>query len=252
MEWYYATGQQQHGPVSDEELAQLVAAGKVGADTLVWHGGMEDWLPYGSLQQVDVAPGTASDAPRTGLCTECGRLFPKQDLLTYQGASVCAACKPAFFQRLQEGAAVPGVMIYGGFWLRFAAKIIDGLIMMAAMWVLLLIFIIPFSGLADDNTSPFAAIGIQLLIQGIGMGMQLAYTVFFLGKFGATPGKMACKLKVVRANGDPITYGRAVGRYFGDMLSGMLLNVGYLIAAFDDEKRALHDHICDTRVIKTE
>ena len=36
------------------------------------------------------------------------------------------------------------------------------------------------------------------------------------------------------------------------MLSGLLLNIGYLIAAFDEEKRAMHDHMCDTRVIKVQ
>jgi len=251
MEWYYATGQQQQGPVSDEELARLVAAGTVKADTLVWHSGMGDWAPYGTLQQ-QVAGATATDgeAPQTGVCTSCGKLFPKQDLLAYQGASVCAACKPAFFQRVQEGASMPGIMEYGGFWIRAAAKIIDGLIMGAATWLIMLLLLVPV--FAQPNADPTTFLTRQLTMQGIAICMQLAYTVFFLGRFGATPGKMACKLKVVRSNGDRITYGRACGRHFADMLSGMLLYIGYIIAAFDDEKRTLHDHICDTRVIKTE
>jgi uncharacterized RDD family membrane protein YckC len=41
-----------------------------------------------------------------------------------------------------------------------------------------------------------------------------------------------------------------LGRHFAEMLSGILLGIGYLMIAFDDEKRALHDRICDTRVIK--
>jgi uncharacterized RDD family membrane protein YckC len=40
-----------------------------------------------------------------------------------------------------------------------------------------------------------------------------------------------------------------VGRYFSEMLSGMIMMIGYIMAGFDDEKRALHDRICNTRVV---
>jgi uncharacterized RDD family membrane protein YckC len=63
---------------------------------------------------------------------------------------------------------------------------------------------------------------------------------------------MALGLKVVRPGGGPITPGRAAGRYFSKMVSSMTLMIGYIIAGFDSEKRALHDMICDTRVIKTQ
>jgi uncharacterized RDD family membrane protein YckC len=80
---------------------------------------------------------------------------------------------------------------------------------------------------------------------------SLAYSAGFVGGLGATPGMMALGLKVVRPDGSPISYGRAVGRYFAAMLSAIILGIGYLMVAFDAEKRALHDMICDTRVIKT-
>lgn len=48
-----------------------------------------------------------------------------------------------------------------------------------------------------------------------------------------------------------ITYLHALGRYFAEIVSAMPLNIGYIMAAFDDEKRSLHDHLCTTRVIKT-
>src|SRR5262249_7630217 len=99
------------------------------------------------------------------------------------------------------------------------------------------------------NWGPF------ILVQGILMLISLVigivYEVGFLGRFGATPGKMACKIKVVTATGAPISYGRAFGRNFAKILSGLIFLIGYIMAAFDSEKRALHDRICDTRVIKT-
>jgi uncharacterized RDD family membrane protein YckC len=70
-----------------------------------------------------------------------------------------------------------------------------------------------------------------------------------IGKYGATVGKMACKIKVITADGQPVSYARAFGRYFAKVLSSLTLLIGFIIAAFDSEKRSLHDHICNTRVV---
>jgi uncharacterized RDD family membrane protein YckC len=60
---------------------------------------------------------------------------------------------------------------------------------------------------------------------------------------------MALSLKVVRADGSKVSYMRAFGRAAAEIVSGILLLIGYIIAGFDDEKRALHDRMCDTRVV---
>jgi uncharacterized RDD family membrane protein YckC len=56
-------------------------------------------------------------------------------------------------------------------------------------------------------------------------------------------------LKIVRPDGERITYARAFGRYFAERLSILIVWVGYMMAGWDEEKRALHDRIADTRVI---
>ncbi len=55
----------------------------------------------------------------------------------------------------------------------------------------------------------------------------------------------------MRADGTPLSTGRIIGRHFAEMISNMILCIGYMMAGWDDEKRALHDRICDTRVIRT-
>jgi uncharacterized RDD family membrane protein YckC len=61
---------------------------------------------------------------------------------------------------------------------------------------------------------------------------------------------MALNLKVIRASdGQNPSVGMAIGRYFAYWLDAITLTIGYIIAAFDSEKRALHDYICGTRVI---
>ena len=81
--------------------------------------------------------------------------------------------------------------------------------------------------------------------------IRLLYFTFFIGKFGATPGKMACKIKVVNADGSQVSYAKAAGRFFGYFVSTIILCIGFLMMLWDNEKRTLHDRMCDTRVIKT-
>jgi uncharacterized RDD family membrane protein YckC len=90
---------------------------------------------------------------------------------------------------------------------------------------------------------------LQLILQIGTIVFNVVYSGFFLGKYGATLGKMACKLKVVTADGQPVTYGRAFGRGAAEMISWLFCRIGYIIAGFDGEKRALHDRICSTRVV---
>jgi uncharacterized RDD family membrane protein YckC len=100
-----------------------------------------------------------------------------------------------------------------------------------------------------DEPAAFAII--QLISTILNFIIPAAYESWFVGKYAATPGKMACKLKVVMSDGDRISFARAVGRHFAKYISGLILGIGYIMAGFDEQKRALHDRICDTRVIKS-
>jgi uncharacterized RDD family membrane protein YckC len=255
MNWYYVDAGQQAGPVDDAQLEALASSGKILSDTLVWREGMDNWQMYaevkapgaGALAAPPVAPPIApSLAPSEAVCAECGRIFNVQDMIPYGGIRVCAACKPVFMQKLAEGAKVnTGALNYAGFWIRFGAKILDGLILGIVFAGPLIYFVI--KGAANPQDVKFQIF--QLLVQLLYAAGNIGYQIFFLGKYGATPGKMACGLRVVTAEGNKIGYGRATGRVFAEMLSGMICYIGYLIVAFDDQKRALHDHICNTRVV---
>lgn len=65
MEWYYAEGKEQKGPVSEEQFAELLRAGVIQQQTLVWREGMAAWKPYGQVAS-DSQPTTSSGpAPLT-------------------------------------------------------------------------------------------------------------------------------------------------------------------------------------------
>jgi len=196
-------------------------------------------------------------------CSECGQPARPDELARFGDRLVCPNCKNAYAQRLREGVAPAGFVRYGGFWLRFVAVIIDGVIIAIPIGILqAMLFAVMGLSMPQiaQNPNPrpeeiFAAmapiLGMVGLSSLIGMALACAYEAFFLVKFGATPGKMALGLKVVRPDGSGITASRAIGRYFGKLLSSMILYIGYIMAGFDAQKRALHDMICDTRVIKT-
>jgi uncharacterized RDD family membrane protein YckC len=91
-----------------------------------------------------------------------------------------------------------------------------------------------------------AVTGISFLLNLV---LGVIYEVYFVSTRGATPGKMALGLKIIRADGSPVDAGLVLGRYVAYIISGLLLCIGYIMAAFDSQKRALHDRICETRVI---
>ncbi len=250
MSWYYAKDGKQVGPVDDREWQRLTGSGIIQPDTMVWKNGLPDWIPYASVDPG--AQGSAPAVPRAPRsesgdikCDRCGLDFPASELVSIGGHRVCAACKPAAVQKLTEGTLAPKDNVYAGFWIRVGAKIIDGIIL--GVVGQLVQFVV---GMAVTGASQDAALGLALGQMGLSFLISGAYSVGFLGRFGATPGKMACGLRVVRSDGKPISYARATGRFFAEILSSIIFGIGYLMVAFDDEKRALHDRICDTRVLR--
>lgn len=248
MEWYYARNDDQIGPIDQAEFDKLVHAGTIHPGTLVWNPGMDDWVEYGEYLTSEGGVASAEEDTSVfarGTCAECGLPFPRSELIAYSGLLVCGDCKPIFFQRLKEGATLPQSMRYAGFWIRFGASLVDIVILMVVGAPIQVIstLINPFG-----NESG-AQLILVILMTFISYLIPIAYETWFLGKHGATPGKMAFGLKVVRPDGAAISYWRAFARYFAEILSAMTLMIGYIMAAFDEEKRALHDRICDTRVV---
>jgi uncharacterized RDD family membrane protein YckC len=261
MSWYYQDGNQQVGPVSKAELQELIKAKRINGRTQVRNVTMAQWrtladivhagddkLSSPSAAEVPSpkAPVESSLSQHIAVCSQCGRTFPKDQVLAFDDQVICAACKPMFVQRLKEGATLSGSLKFAGFWVRFAAKIIDSLILIVLQYAVLIpIGVAAFSSLENDS----GAMILMVVTQLITFLIPMAYTTFFVGRFAATPGKMACRIKVVAPDGDRISYMRGWGRYFAEILSALILLIGYLMAAFDSDKRALHDRICSTRVV---
>ena len=240
--WYYVENDKEIGPVPKEEFLTLVDGGRIRPETMVWSDGMEAWQPYALLGKQSLFVGEGMP------CIECQKRFPADELISYKDHWVCANCKPVFFQRIREGVGLVGAMEFAGFWIRFGAKVIDGLLLWVVYMTISVALSVAIAYAGNQNPVMSAVLAISIFL--IEIGISMAYSVYFVGKHGATPGKMALGLKIVMSDGTNLNYGMATKRFFAEMLSAFTMYIGYLLAAFDEEKRSLHDRICDTRVIR--
>lgn len=145
----------------------------------------------------------------------------------------------------------------GGFWIRFVAYMIDALIITAVTAVLVGVFA-GFILLTDqpvDHERPTAPIilGVLLLIFATIAVNWLYEALMTSSPSGATLGKMALGLRIVRFDGAQLSFGRATARHFLKYMITPLVPffIGYLMAAFTNRKRALHDMLADTLVIRS-
>jgi uncharacterized RDD family membrane protein YckC len=289
MKWYYADGGRQVGPVEDAQLDELVRSGAVRDDTLVWREGMASWQAHSAVRgpsrpaPMPVAPvmappppaapapvynppqpaygaapvygGAPAAAVETRFCSECGRPHPMNELVMIGSNLVCGQCKPLYMQRMREGGQPIGVVRYAGFWIRFVAFIIDGLILGVVGSVVSMPLRLMIGVTAVQAGDPTAALPAMFGLLGLSMLINIALGVAYFGYLnstkGATFGKMALGLKIIHPDGSGLSFGQAAGRFLLYYLDMIILYIGFIIAGFDSEKRALHDRIMNTRVIKT-
>ncbi|WP_166442894.1 RDD family protein [Phragmitibacter flavus] len=249
MNWYYALGGQQKGPVSDMEFTTLVRDGVILPKTLVWREGQPEWQ---ALEKARPDLMVVSNAPVIG------------------GVAVPEENKDVLVQQLREGAVI-GVgatgsatdLPYAGFWIRVGAKLIDWVVLTIFMVIVALIGVMGLgvgaeffeslsSGRMENDPEVAMAMAMfQLGFMVVIWGAVVAYNAVMVAMWGGTLGKLAVGIRVVTADGGKVTFGRAVGRAFADLISYAVCQLLYLMVAFDEpQKRALHDHICATRVVR--
>ena len=134
-------------------------------------------------------------------------------------------------------------MKYAGFWKRFFAFLIDLVIL--AIPSIVIIYLLALT----DQEPVWILIAIWLLPAYLLFGL-LYFPLFEFQGWQATPGKRLLCIYVTNLDGQRISFPRAIARYFAKQLSGSAsLFIGYLMAAFTEEKQALHDKVASTLVL---
>ncbi len=158
--------------------------------------------------------------------------------------------------------ASPLTWRYGGFWIRFGARFIDGLIFTIPFLIMFALFmpnlfrVARQSGAAGVPNTLFPAFGFLTVFVSFFL-IGACYEILMLKYRSATLGKLACGLKVIRSDGRSLGWGVCFGRFFmwNVVTSGIpyintiVMLVSSIMLGVDNEKRALHDRVCDTRVI---
>lgn len=151
---------------------------------------------------------------------------------------------------------------YAGFWLRFVAYLIDYIVLQIVGFIIAIPFIgtIVFSAITiarSESSYEKTAAGIAGIVGTVFMLVMLItilgwlyYALMESSRNQGTLGKMALGLKVTSMQGERISFGRATGRYFGKIISGMILMIGYILAGLTEKKQALHDIMAGCLVIR--
>ena len=144
-------------------------------------------------------------------------------------------------------------MEYAGFWRRVAAYLIDVIIISVAGGFIGGLFggvmgagISASGGSVEDSMQTLNSVGGLIgLVIGIGYFAGLESS-----SWQATVGKKALGIIVTDLNGNRISFGRALGRYFAKILSSLILLIGYIMVAFTEKKQGLHDMLASTLGVK--
>ena len=152
---------------------------------------------------------------------------------------------------------------YAGFWLRFVAFLIDGVISGFLFLILLIpLFILTGAGAAlgpissgediSDDVAGFVGVGFVLGFLVITVGVRwLYYALSESSSWQGTLGKKMLNLTVTDMAGQPISFTRASGRYFSKFITSLIpLAIGYILAGFTEKKQAIHDMIASCLVLR--
>ena len=244
--WYFAIGEQRHGPISTEELGARFQRGEVLPETLIWREGMEHWRALREMAvELDIA------IPAT----------PATTAVVSDSASPYAA--PAANVPLQAAPVFGGNVVMAGLWKRFAASFIDGMVMMVVTLVMVMVGVMLTGGAAALSPQAFAndmmrgTLGLTfiLAIYVVPIIVQAGYfTWMHASASQATLGKLAVGIKVARTDGQALTPGRSFGRwcayFFLNLVScGVTTLVSAFTVGLTERKQSLHDMIADTLVV---
>lgn len=203
--WFYARAGSRAGPVPEADLVQWLREGRLDHDTLVWQTGMANWVP---AHQVDRLAPPMPPAPP----------FP--------------------------ASATGAEATYAGFWKRFAAALVDGLVIGGVGFAVGMAIGLGFAFTGGSEA------GLEIASNLIGVILGWLYAAWFESSPSmGTLGKQAMGIQVTDLDGNRISFARATGRHFGKILSALPLFIGYLMVAFTERKQGLHDILAGCLVV---
>jgi uncharacterized RDD family membrane protein YckC len=242
MLWYYARNGQRLGPIEETELQRLAETGQLSGTDLVWKPGLPEWRPAGQMPELaslfrPAAPPPPPPPPASFPAS------PPAEFSPYAPPSAPLTSPPIYPAPMFGATAT---VEYASFWARFAAVLIDQVLMTCVSLVLVFfIGVVQAAGGGRDMSA------VQSLINVISIVIVWVYYAGLESSSQmATFGKRLLGLKVTDLQGQRIDFGRATGRYFGKILSGLALLIGFFAMLWDDKSQTWHDKMAGCLVVK--
>ena len=199
----------------------------------------------------------ATVADGTAFCGSCGR-----PIVGYNVGQAAPLVQSVGVATPVGGVSAVGAVVYAGFWLRFVAYLIDAALTVLVIGVIVAVFVaiagVGFFRGVGEGTNPanpafpvalLATIWFFLIVAMV--ASWLYYALMESSQTQGTLGKMAISLAVTDAQGKPVTFGRASGRFFAKIITGLIpFAIGYIMAGFTEKKQALHDMIASCLVVR--
>lgn len=245
--WYYTdTAGTQVGPVTAADVREALASGRASSASLAWREGMAGWLP---ISQLGTELGTANpfgippppQAPPelelAPLPAEAPRPMGWNEANPYRAPDASVEVRSNSTD-----------IVYAGFVRRWAAYFLDSLVLGIPIVILAMVMGMAMTGgdlLSSSQSGTFQAVYYLMIF----IAKPLYYAGMESSASQATLGKMALGIKVTDESGNRLSFGHALGRWFAAALSYITLYIGFLMAAFTDRKRALHDMVASTLVV---
>lgn len=240
------------GPVPHSLIEERVRSGAWPSNISVAAVGSASWRPFIAAAGAPVARAPSVDQQATVAFSALGadqaslqnRPADLRASTPETGGSTPVGATPASGPLLPESGA-----IHAGFWRRVAAYVADSVIVS----IVLLVVSALIAAVAASMISRESA-GLAVAFGFLGYVLIIVITWLYFAKFEssagqATPGKRLMGLKVTDDTGRRISFGRATGRFFGKIISGLIFNIGYMLAGWTGRKQALHDMLAGTCVV---
>ncbi len=215
-------------------------------DDLVWTDGMDEWTPVSEVEDLCPSPpplpqeeSSSTSKGSFSSSTSKGINSQSHSRTTGQPTSGRGAAETS-------AASTENSDPYAGFGRRSIAYAIDGLILFVFFFAIGALIITTSSGTQRSGNPRALEGGLRIV------GFFLTWMYFALNESSrkqATWGKQLMGLKVTDLSGHKIGFWKATGRHFGKILSGMILLIGFIMAAFTEKKQALHDKMAGCLVV---
>lgn len=155
-------------------------------------------------------------------------------------------------------ATTPQPFVFASFKRRLVAYLIDFMFLFIIQQVIIEILgfgsfsrVMSAQTVAELSTMQKPTTQLALLVLGIAI-CYAYYAFYYISRGGATPGKKILGIKLVRADGAPITFGTVLVRILMALISGLCLSLGYIWAAFDPKHQTWHDKAANTYVVHSD